>query len=53
MQAATRAQELLTGLRRGGTRDFLVAVRGPGDFIGEMEVLGECQAHWGWRVGLS
>lgn len=53
MQAATRAQELLTGLRRGGPRDFLVAVRGPGDFIGEMEVLGERQAHCGWRFGVK
>lgn len=39
-QAASRAQELLAGLRRGAG-EYLVAVRGAGDFIGEMEVLGE------------
>lgn len=40
LQAATRARELLAGLRRG-PRDFLAGLRGPGDFVGEMEVLGE------------
>ncbi|PRW33969.1 calcium calmodulin dependent kinase kinase 1 [Chlorella sorokiniana] len=44
LEAATRAQELLTSLRRGGPRDFLVAVRGPGDFVGETEVLGGSQS---------
>lgn len=42
-QAASRAQELLASLRRGPS-DYLVAVRGPGDFVGEMEALGGCPA---------
>lgn len=40
-QAPARAHERLAGLRRG-PREYLAAVRGPGDFIGEMEVLSEC-----------
>jgi hypothetical protein len=41
LQAATRAKELLDGLRRG-PRLFVAARRGPGDFLGEMEALSEC-----------
>ncbi|KAL4854559.1 Calcium/calmodulin-dependent protein kinase kinase [Chlorella vulgaris] len=37
-EAATRARELLDGLCRGN-RLYLVACRGPGDFLGEMEAL--------------
>jgi CRP-like cAMP-binding protein len=35
MQGAVRAREALAGLQRGH-REFLVAVRGPGQFVGEM-----------------
>ncbi|KAI3434951.1 hypothetical protein D9Q98_003005 [Chlorella vulgaris] len=38
LEAATRARELLDGLCRGD-RLYLVACRGPGDFLGEMEAL--------------
>lgn len=49
IQAASRAQELLASLRRGPC-EYLVAVRGPGDFIGEMEALGGSQSRRGASV---